>query len=97
MREVGTNDLIDDSSDESCNQLRQRRDCLIDARRYILNREKKLTASPFNVTPLSAIHHLITENRGAIAKVMREFHHVHKGGMDDRSTALWDRHLSLEQ
>jgi hypothetical protein len=65
MSKVEMNDMINDGSNESCDQLRRREKCLMDARQYILDREIELTASRLHDTPLLAIHDLIVETKGA--------------------------------
>jgi hypothetical protein len=98
IREAGMND--EDRSKESWDQLRRRRKCLVDARRYIVDHDIEPIASGLHDAPLLAINGLITENKGVMAEVMREFHHVHRGDMNDKmnsqSTVLWDRHLLLQ-
>lgn len=92
-------DFFNKPSKELYNQLQRRLKCLVDARRHILDHNIESIAS--GDTTLCAIDDLITKNEGQMAEVMQEFHQVHKGGvsasMDHRSTALWDKHLSLER
>jgi hypothetical protein len=89
--------MVDDRSIKSCNQLRRQHNCLADAQQYILDREIKL-ASGLHDTPLLAIHGLITENKGAMAKVKQEFNYVYKSRiLNNQSTVLLNKQSSLKR
>jgi hypothetical protein len=83
---------------ETWNQLRRRRNGLVDARRYILDHELDPVASELHHTPLSAIQGAITKNKRAIAKAKGKFYDVYKGGvLDDQSEVLLARYTSLQR
>ena len=71
--------LMDDRSKELRKQLLRRRNCLGDARRYILDHETETITSGYQYPPLSAVNSVITENKKEMAEGMRQFYRVHKG------------------
>ncbi|KAH8586726.1 hypothetical protein B0O99DRAFT_50261 [Bisporella sp. PMI_857] len=93
--------LMDDRSKELRKQLLRRRNGLGDARRYILDHETETIASGYQHPPLSAVNSVITENKKEMAKVMRRFYQVHRGGMNEdmngQATELWIRYSSLQR